>query len=88
MYRISEPSRISVRHNGREVTTVKRLRFERGPEVVGWVNYRGKQHPIFKDEKGKLYLDQDGWVRLANRPLQRSAEDYKMWTAFGPRFRY
>ena len=75
MRRISPPVKISVRRNGFRVHTIARLKFEAGPEIAGWVNYRNKVYPLFKDPGGALYLDEDGWVSTRSYPLTR-CEDH------------
>ena len=69
MRRVNTPVTISVRRAGFRVRTISRLKFESGPEIAGWVNYRGKIHPLFKDPGGALYLDEDGWVSSRRYPL-------------------
>ena len=69
MRRVNPPVTISVRRDGFRVRTISRLKFESGPEIAGWVNYRGKIHPLFKDPGGALYLDEDGWVSSRRYPL-------------------
>jgi len=69
MRRVNPPVTISVRRDGFRVRTISRLKFESGPEIAGWVNYRNKIHPLFKDPGGALYLDEDGWVSSRRYPL-------------------
>jgi hypothetical protein len=69
MRRVNPPVTISVRRDGFRVRTISRIKFESGPEIAGWVNYRGKIHPLFKDPGGALYLDEDGWVSSRRYPL-------------------
>ena len=69
MRRVNPPVTISVRRDGFRVRTISRIKFEAGPEIAGWVNYRGKIHPLFKDPGGALYLDEDGWVSSRRYPL-------------------
>ena len=69
MRRVNPPVTISVRRDGFRVRTISRIKFEPGPEIAGWVNYRGKIHPLFKDPGGALYLDEDGWVSSRRYPL-------------------
>ena len=44
--------------------------FEPGPAVAGWVNYKNKVHPVFKDSGGKLFLNEDGWAAARQQPLK------------------
>ena len=61
----------SVRNGGREVQKIPRLVFrgdylrgrERYPDAVGYVNFRHKAYPVFRDASKKLYL------RVTDRPL-------------------
>ena len=69
MRRVNPPVTVSVRRNGFRIRTISRLKFEPGPEIAGWVNYRNKVHPLFKDPGGALYLDEDGWVSNRRYPL-------------------
>jgi len=69
MRRVNPPVTISVRRDGFRVRTISRIKFESGPEIAGWVNYRGKIHPLFKDPGGALYLDEDGWISSRRYPL-------------------
>ena len=69
MRRVNPPVTVSVRRNGFRLRTISRIKFESGPEIAGWVNYRNKIHPLFKDPGGALYLDEDGWVSSRRYPL-------------------
>jgi len=69
MRRVNPPVTISVRRDGFRIRTISRIKFESGPEIAGWVNYRNKIHPLFKDPGGALYLDEDGWVSSRRYPL-------------------
>ena len=65
MRRVNPPVTISVRRHGFRLRTISRIKFEPGPAIAGWVNYRGKVFPLFQDPGGALYLDEDGWVVVA-----------------------
>ena len=69
MRRVHPPVTLSVRRNGFRIRTISRIKFEAGPEIAGWVNYRNKIHPVFKDPGGALFLDEDGWVSSRRYPL-------------------
>ena len=69
MRRVNPPVTISVRRAGFRLRTISRIKFAAGPEIAGWVNYRGKVHPVFKDPGGALFLDEDGWVSSRRYPL-------------------
>ena len=86
MRRISPPVNVSVRRNGFRIRTISRLKFEAGPEIVGWVNYRNKVYPLFKDPGGAYYLDEDGWASTRHYPLTRDEDDFKSWKPGGFRF--
>jgi len=60
MRRVNPPVKISVRRHGFRLRTISRIKFESGPAIAGWVNYRGKVYPLFQDPGGALYLDEDG----------------------------
>ena len=60
MRRVNPPVTVSVRRNGFRIRTIARLKFEAGPQIAGWVNYRGKVYPLFQDPGGALFLDEDG----------------------------
>jgi len=77
MRRISPPVKVSVRRNGFRVRTISRLKFDAGPEIAGWVNYRNKVYPVFKDPGGAFYLDDDGWASTRHYPLIRGEDDFK-----------
>lgn len=86
MRRISPPVNISVRRNGFRIRTISRLKFEAGPEIAGWVNYRNKVYPLFKDPGGALYLDEDGWASTRHYPLTRDDDNYASRKPGGFRF--
>lgn len=86
MRRISPPVNISVRRNGFRVRTISRLKFEAGPEIVGWVNYRNRVYPLFKDPGGALYLDEDGWASTRHYPLVRGEDEMTGGKTSGFRF--
>ncbi len=69
MRRVNPPVTISVRRAGFRVRTISRLKFDSGPEIAGWGNYRGTNQPLLKDPGGALYLDEDGWVSSRRYPL-------------------
>jgi len=46
-----------------------------GPEIAGWVNYRNKVYPVFKDPGGAFYLDDDGWASTRHYPLIRGEDE-------------
>ncbi len=69
MRRVNPPVTISVRRNGFRLRTISRIKFEPGPAIAGWVNYRGKVHPLFQDPGGAFYLDEDGWASTRRYPL-------------------
>jgi hypothetical protein len=71
--------KITVRRKGRKVGMIKRLRFERGPEVVGWANYKNRIYPLFSDGQGGLYLEVTGWTATNQRPLRRYPNDERLW---------
>ena len=73
------PVRIVVRRNGFKVRTVSRLKFETGPEIAGWANYKNKVCPVFKDPNGNLFLNEDGWASTRHSPLTRTDDDYRNW---------
>ena len=58
------------------VRVIERLKFEAGPEIIGWVNYHNKVCPLFKDPSGGLFLNEDGWASTRRYPLTRSDDDY------------
>lgn len=78
-YTVSERSEITVRRRGRKVGVISRLRFERGPEVVGWANYKGHVYPLYSDGQGGVYLEEIGWTATSLNPLRRAADDYRLW---------
>lgn len=69
MRRINPPVPVTIRRHGFKVRTISRLTFEAGPEIAGWVNHLGKVYPVFRDPKGGLYLNEDGWVSTRRYPL-------------------
>jgi len=75
MRRINPPVQVTVRRNGFKLRTIARLKFEPGPDVAGWVNYRGKVYPVFIDPKGNLYLNEDGWASTRRYPLTHERDD-------------
>ena len=86
MRRISPPVNVAVRRNGFRVRNISRLKFEAGPEIAGWVNYRNKVYPLFKDPGGALYLDEDGWASTRHYPLTRDDDNYASRKPGGFRF--
>jgi hypothetical protein len=86
MRRVNPAVTVSVRRNGFRIKTISRLKFEAGPEIAGWVNYRGKVHPVFKDPGGALFLDEDGWVSSRRYPLTLGDGDFKPRKPGGFRF--
>ena len=76
MHRVSPAVKVSVRRGGFRVRVIERLKFEAGPEIMGWVNYHNKVCPLFKDPSGGLFLNEDGWVSTRRYPLTRSDDDY------------
>ena len=87
MRRVSPAVKVSVRRGGFRVRTIERLKFEAGPEIAGWVNYHGKVYPLFKDPRGNLYLNEDGWASTRPYPLTREGDDYRGWKG-GSGFRF
>jgi hypothetical protein len=85
MRRINPAVPITVRRGGFKVRTIARLKFAAGPEVAGWVNYRNKVYPVFRDPKGTLYLNEDGWASTRHYPLTAERDDHRDMT---PRFRF
>ena len=75
MRRINPPVQVTVRRNGFKLRTIARLKFEAGPDIAGWVNYRGKVYPVFIDPKGNLYLNEDGWASTRRYPLTHERDD-------------
>jgi hypothetical protein len=69
MRRVNQPVTVSVRRHGFRVRTISRIKFEAGPAIAGWVNYRNKVCPLFQDPGGALYLDEDGWASSRRYPL-------------------
>jgi len=86
MRRVNPPVTISVRRHGFRIRTISRLKFEAGPEIAGWVNYRGKVYPLFKDPDGALFLDEDGWVSSRRYPLTLAEDNFKIRKPGGFRF--
>ena len=78
-YTATGQSKITVRRKGRKVGIIKRLRFERGPEVVGWANYKNRIYPLFSDGQGGLYLEETGWTATDQRPLRRNPNESRLW---------
>ncbi len=78
--------KVSVRRNGFRVRTIARLKFEAGPEIAGWVNYRNKVHPLFKDPGGAFYLDEDGWASTRRYPLTLAEDHFSSRKPGGFRF--
>jgi len=70
MGKAKSPVNVSVRRNGFRQKIISRLMFEPGPAIAGWVNYRGKVHPVFKDSGGKLFLNEDSWAVTRQQPLK------------------
>jgi hypothetical protein len=70
MGKASQPVSIAVRRHGFREKVISRLTFAPGPPVAGWVNYRNKVYPVFRDQGGKLFLNQDGWVASRVYPLR------------------
>jgi hypothetical protein len=85
MRRVNPAVTVSVRRGGFKLRTVARLKFEAGPDVAGWVNYRGKVYPVFTDPKGNLYLNEDGWASTRAYPLTHERDDTRNPA---PRFRF
>jgi hypothetical protein len=83
MRRISPPVKVSVRRNGFRVRTIARLKFEAGPQIVGWVNYNNKVYPLFEGPGGELFLNEDGWASTRHYPLTRADDDYRSWKPGG-----
>ena len=86
MRRVNPSVSIAVRRNGFRIKTVSRLKFEAGPEIAGWVNYRNKVYPLFKDPGGALYLNEDGWASTRRYPLSLGDDDYRSRKPGGFRF--
>ena len=66
---------------------ISRLKFAAGPEIAGWVNYRNKVYPLFKDPNGALFLNEDGWASTRRYPLTQADDDYAGWKP-GSGFRF
>ena len=77
MHRVSPPAKISVRRNGFKVRVIARLKFDPGPQIVGWFNYDNKVCPLFKDPVGDLFLNEDGWASTRRYPLTRTGDEYR-----------
>jgi len=75
MRRINPPVQVTVRRGGFKLRTIARLKFEAGPDVAGWVNYRNKVYPVFTDPRGNLYLNEDGWASTRRYPLTHERDD-------------
>ena len=86
MRRINPPVNISVRRHGFRVRTIARIKFESGPAIAGWVNYRNKVYPLFRDPDGALFLDEDGWVSSRRYPLTLAEDNFKNRNPGGFRF--
>ena len=86
MRRVNPPVTVSVRRHGFRVRTISRLKFEAGPAVAGWVNYRNKVYPLFQDPGGALYLDEDGWASTRRYPLTLDEDAVKKRKPGGFRF--
>jgi hypothetical protein len=70
MGKANAPVHVSVRRHGFRQKVVARLMFEPGPAISGWVNYKNKVHPVFKDANGRLFLNEEGWVAARQQPLK------------------
>src|SRR5579872_1839107 len=69
MGKVSPPVNVSVRRHGFRQRIISRLMFEPGPPIAGWVNYKKKVHPVFRDDGGRLFLNEGGWVAARQQPL-------------------
>ena len=70
MGKANAPVTVAVRRYGFRQKIISRLMFEPGPPVSGWVNYKNKIHPVFKDGSGRLFLNEEGWVAARQQPLK------------------
>jgi len=86
MRRVNPPVTVTVRRHGFRIRAISRLKFEPGPPIAGWVNYRGKVHPLFQDPGGALFLDEDGWVSSRRYPLTLAEDNFKNCKPGGFRF--
>jgi len=86
MRRVNPPVTISVRRHGFRLRTISRIKFESGPAIAGWVNYRGKVYPLFQDPGGALYLEEEAWPRPRRYPLTLDEDAVKKRKPGGFRF--